>query len=157
MESHGLTALAFAEKLGIERSGLSHLYNGRNKPSLELIMKVIEAFPEVSLEWLLRGISPESNEKRGGQVNIDLPDDASPIIISDATEANPKSNVTVVTNELLIDDKCNQEKIEQLNRDRKKSPSVSNMATEGAKMKTTVQGIVVLKSDGTFSYYNQGQ
>ena len=55
MESKGLSAVAFAEKLGIQRSGLSHLFSGRNRPSLDLILKILEVFPDIQPEWLLQG------------------------------------------------------------------------------------------------------
>jgi len=55
MESKSLSAVAFAEKLGIQRSGLSHLFSGRNRPSLDLILKILEVFPDIDPDWLLLG------------------------------------------------------------------------------------------------------
>jgi len=55
MDHHGISATAFAEKLGINRSTISHLLSGRNKPSLDVVMKVLQAYPEVELYWLLNG------------------------------------------------------------------------------------------------------
>lgn len=55
LEYYSLSASAFADKLGVQRSSLSHLLSGRNKPSLDFVMKVIENFPEVDLYWLLNG------------------------------------------------------------------------------------------------------
>ena len=55
IEENDLSSSAFAEKLGVQRATISHLLSGRNKPSLDFIMKVIEAFPEVDLYWLLNG------------------------------------------------------------------------------------------------------
>ncbi|WP_297333866.1 helix-turn-helix transcriptional regulator [Flavobacterium sp.] len=55
LEYYHVSASAFADKLGIQRSGLSHLLSGRNKPSLDFVLKVIETFPEVDLYWLLNG------------------------------------------------------------------------------------------------------
>lgn len=55
IEENELSSSAFAEKLGVQRATISHLLSGRNKPSLDFIMKVIEAFPEVDLYWLLNG------------------------------------------------------------------------------------------------------
>lgn len=52
---YGLTASLFAEKINVQRSSISHLLSGRNKPSLDFILKVIENFPEVELLWLLNG------------------------------------------------------------------------------------------------------
>ncbi|MDF4203181.1 helix-turn-helix transcriptional regulator [Maribacter sp. SA7] len=50
-----LSSAAFADLIDVQRSSISHLLNGRNKPSLEFIMKVNDAFPEVDLQWLLYG------------------------------------------------------------------------------------------------------
>lgn len=55
LEHYGLSASAFADQVGVQRSGISHLLSGRNKPSLEFVMKVIHTFPEVNLYWLLNG------------------------------------------------------------------------------------------------------
>ncbi|QNJ98666.1 helix-turn-helix transcriptional regulator [Constantimarinum furrinae] len=52
---YGLSAAAFSEEIDFNRSTMSHLLSGRNKPSLDFIMKVIQKFPEVELYWLLNG------------------------------------------------------------------------------------------------------
>ena len=55
IQFYGLSASSFAEKIGVQRSSISHILSGRNKPSLEFIMKVLSSFPEVDLYWLLNG------------------------------------------------------------------------------------------------------
>ena len=55
LDYYGLTASSFADKINVQRSSLSHLLSGRNKPSLDFIMKIIEVFPEVDLYWILNG------------------------------------------------------------------------------------------------------
>lgn len=50
-----LSTSAFADKIGVQRSGISHLLSGRNKPSLDFVLKVITAFPEINLYWLMNG------------------------------------------------------------------------------------------------------
>ncbi len=52
---YGLSSSSFAEKIGVQRSSISHILSGRNKPSLEFIMKVLSSFPEIDLYWLLNG------------------------------------------------------------------------------------------------------
>ena len=52
---YGLSASSFADKIGVQRSSISHILSGRNKPSLEFVMKVLSPFPEVDLYWLLNG------------------------------------------------------------------------------------------------------
>jgi transcriptional regulator with XRE-family HTH domain len=52
---YGMSAASFSDKIGIQRSSVSHLLSGRNKPSLDFILKIIATFPEVDLYWLLSG------------------------------------------------------------------------------------------------------
>ena len=54
-EYYGLNAAVFADKIGVQRSSISHLMSGRNKPSLDFVMKILEVFPEVNLYWFLNG------------------------------------------------------------------------------------------------------
>lgn len=55
LEYYGLTATALADKIDFNRSTISHLLSGRNKPSLEFVMKILEHFEEVNLDWLVLG------------------------------------------------------------------------------------------------------
>ena len=49
------SASSFAEKIGVQRSSISHILSGRNKPSLDFILKILASYPEVELYWLLNG------------------------------------------------------------------------------------------------------
>lgn len=64
LDYYGLNASTFADKIGVQRSSLSHLLSGRNKPSLDFILKIIDVFPEVDLYWILngKGSFPKNNE-----------------------------------------------------------------------------------------------
>jgi DNA-binding XRE family transcriptional regulator len=55
MDYYGLTSSALADTIEFNRSSISHLLSGRNKPSLEFVMKILDKFPEVKLYWLLNG------------------------------------------------------------------------------------------------------
>jgi transcriptional regulator with XRE-family HTH domain len=55
MENNELSSSQMADRIGVQRSAISHILSGRNKPSLDFILKVLESFAEVSSEWLLRG------------------------------------------------------------------------------------------------------
>ena len=50
-----LAPSAFADAIGVPRSSISHLLSGRNKPSLDFVLKVVDKFPKVDLYWLLYG------------------------------------------------------------------------------------------------------
>lgn len=55
MDSHKLNAGSFADKIGVQRSNVSHVLSGRNKPSFDFVEKLLHAFPRVSAEWLFTG------------------------------------------------------------------------------------------------------
>ncbi|MEO9569947.1 MAG: helix-turn-helix transcriptional regulator [Polaribacter sp.] len=55
MEFHQLSASMFADKVGVQRSSISHILSGRNKPSLDFILKVTSEFKDVDMYWLLNG------------------------------------------------------------------------------------------------------
>lgn len=52
---HQLSAAAFAAQIGVQRSAMSHILSGRNKPSLEFLIKIYEAFDDIALDWLILG------------------------------------------------------------------------------------------------------
>ena len=55
MEREKVPPKVFAKTIGVQQSTLSHILNGRNKPSLDVIMKVHQKYDYVNLEWLLYG------------------------------------------------------------------------------------------------------
>ena len=59
MKCYDLSPSQFAERTGIQRASVSHIISGRNKPSLEVMQKVYEAFPGVDLRWLMTGVGEE--------------------------------------------------------------------------------------------------
>jgi len=58
------SASSFAEKIGVQRSSISHILSGRNKPSLDFVMKVLHAYPEVEIYWLMNGKGNFPNEPK---------------------------------------------------------------------------------------------
>lgn len=55
MEHEGLSSSKFAEAIGIQRSAMSHITSGRNNPSLDVMLKILERFTYVDSDWLLLG------------------------------------------------------------------------------------------------------
>jgi len=51
----GITATRFADEIGVQRSSISHILSGRNKPSYDFIMRIIEKYPSLNPSWLLTG------------------------------------------------------------------------------------------------------
>lgn len=55
LDYYDLSASGFATKVGVQRSSISHILSGRNKPSLDFVMKILHTFQEVSIDWLMDG------------------------------------------------------------------------------------------------------
>jgi transcriptional regulator with XRE-family HTH domain len=58
LRSKNLTATKFAELMKIQPSNVSHLLSGRNKPSIDFLIKLKEVFPEYSFDWIIMGRKP---------------------------------------------------------------------------------------------------
>ena len=84
ISNSNLTASAFADKINIQPSSISHVLSGRNKPSLELIQKIISNFDNVNYDWLIDGKGEFNN------VKSTLFDNIEPTIIKDNT---PKTEI----------------------------------------------------------------
>ena len=70
---YGESASSFAEKIGAQRSSISHILSGRNKPSLDFVLKVLSTFPEVELYWLLNGKGEFPKTESPTSIKTDLP------------------------------------------------------------------------------------
>ena len=57
-----LTPSYFADEIGVQRSSISHILSGRNRPSFDIIQKIIRRFPELGYEWIM-----EEDSQAGGQ------------------------------------------------------------------------------------------
>ncbi|NTW24778.1 MAG: helix-turn-helix transcriptional regulator, partial [Lentimicrobium sp.] len=55
LKAKNISPSTLADDLGVQRSGISHILNGRNKPSLEFIQKLIKLYPDISIQWILFG------------------------------------------------------------------------------------------------------
>ncbi|MCD7935399.1 MAG: helix-turn-helix domain-containing protein [Tannerellaceae bacterium] len=67
MKQEGLTSSKFAEAIGIQRSAMSHIISGRNNPSLDVLMKILEAFTYINSDWLLFGKGPMQKQQEISQ------------------------------------------------------------------------------------------
>lgn len=55
LNMEGVSPAQLADQLGIQRSGLSHLLSGRNKPSYDFLTKLLSTYPKLQADWLLLG------------------------------------------------------------------------------------------------------
>ena len=74
MEEYQLNASSLADKIGVQRSSLSHILSKRNKPSLDFILKIERNFEKIDLNWLLFGKSSFEDIKVKNEKNLNSTD-----------------------------------------------------------------------------------
>jgi transcriptional regulator with XRE-family HTH domain len=55
LRTKNINASQFADEIGVQRSSISHVLSGRNKPSLEFVQRILKRYPEINPDWLLFG------------------------------------------------------------------------------------------------------
>ena len=55
LKTKNLSSSQFADEIQVQRSSISHILSGRNKPSLDFIMKILSTYSEVNADWLIFG------------------------------------------------------------------------------------------------------
>ena len=55
LQYYKLSSSKLAEMIDVQRSGISHILSGRNNPSYDFLVSILEAFPEINANWLLTG------------------------------------------------------------------------------------------------------
>ena len=150
LETRLLTPTQFADLIGVARPIVSHILSGRNKPSLEVVQRILAALPELSMPWLLNGtgtmysaaeasVPPPTREEESPKL-VPVPDTpiaetiAAPVVPPPvlAPVVPPVARVSQVSNSLL-DDKLRVSK-EQRNPATPKrfAPKAANAETEPA-------------------------
>jgi transcriptional regulator with XRE-family HTH domain len=92
LEQLHLSPSEFADKIGIQRSSVSHVLSGRNKPSIDFLEKILIIFPDIDTTWLITGrINSQKDVKNG---NSDIANDLAHLQNADLMiEENMKSTV----------------------------------------------------------------
>lgn len=81
IEQKQMSVSQFADVVGIQRSTLHHIIKGRNNPSLDVVCRIHEVFPEIDLDWLITGNSVNTPiPQEGTAIQQELFPDENPIL-----------------------------------------------------------------------------
>lgn len=138
MKSEGLTSSRLAELLGIQPSGISHLISGRNKPSYDLLQKILRRFPNINPDWLLLDSDEmyrtKSNTEPNSLNSVESKAEAQ-------TQVTNPNEVTTVATEKNLESKSGTEVVSIL----------STQADGGSQRK--VKRVILLYNDHSFESY----
>ena len=138
LDYYSISGSAFADKIGVQRSSLSHLLSGRNKPSLDFVLKIIEVFPEVDLYWVLIGKGNFPKSESVNQTPVELSPTPTP------------TNQSLFEQDLFSEKISTPEPIKEneVNDDFLKVLKVSNSSQD------VIDKIVIFFKDDSFKIYN---
>lgn len=134
LQNKGLTATSLARLLDIQPSGISHILSGRNKPSFDLVAKILRLFPDLNPDWFMLD---KGDPFRSAEASIPTDDELAPIV-----------PITPVAS--LFDDVPNNEFSERNVEQKNDDHPIFSVTPNSSK---TVERIIVLYSDKSFDSY----
>lgn len=138
--SEKLSPSKFAEIIGVQRSSISHMLSGRNKPSFDVIQLIIKKFPLISADWLIMGTG--DMYRKPVQTNlfdqVQQPQILAPV---DSSSPTPK----VIQNETKAINLVEPEKVASIIK-----------APENALNEKQVDRVLIFYNDKTFTEYKPG-
>ncbi len=140
IETNGLSNSEFAKIIGVQRSNISHVLSGRNKPSLEFAQKVLGNFKDISATWLIMGTGQMYSKPQNT-----LFDES---VNENATENNENSEKK--ENSL----QANNNVVEKSNTEQQNIPPAPQIVQNDTSIPNPEQ-IVVLFDDATFKTYKK--
>ncbi len=158
IEILGLTPGEFADKINVQRSGISHITSGRNKPSLDFLERTLSVFPDINSEWLILGKGKplkfkneelkEDNNSPPINKNADL-ESQSPLLfpMDDFTDKSPSNENK--TESIAVENNIGNTKYQT-----QKNESVEEKYSEKKnREKKDIKKIIVLYKDNSFEVY----
>ncbi len=135
LTENNLTSTRFADIIGVQRSSVSHILSGRNKPSFDFIEKMLIAYPDLNAQWLITGIG--SMKISNNMKNIE-PDLFSSPIIEPKKSTSPESIIQKQETEVPVLTNSQEETIKK-----------EKINTNGL----TIERIIIFYTDNTFNEY----
>jgi len=143
LEYYSLNASSFADKIGVQRSSLSHLLSGRNKPSLDFILKILDVFPEVDLYWILngKGTFPKSELEEDSLMGT-----SGPLKKNLLNETILEKRIKVHAEDLFNKKNIPEEKLS--------STTIDQQNSKFQKSSSEIEQIVIFYKNGTFKTFS---
>lgn len=131
LREENLSSSKFADILGVQRSSISHIISGRNKPSLDFIQKVLKNFTTISPDWLIIGKGEMYLKTEQQEFAFDSP--------------------------LTVETEKKEEKIGETVKEEDNSSNSVNFSNNTLPVVKNIDRIIVFFDDGTFEELKPGK
>ena len=148
MQLENLNSAQFATEIGIQGSTLSHILNGRNKPSLDVLKKIMNRFRTINPEWLILDVGTMYRQEKHSQMPSLFADEEESDIKS--VDYTPKQPVKTET-EIPTIQTINVNSVENLRNSVATPPEAEYIRQESHGR--TVKKVIVYYTDNTFQEF----
>lgn len=158
IEYSELSASEFADEIAVQRSNISHIASGRNKPSLDFLIKIKDRFPELQWDWLISGVGEMIKNKN----EVDIPEKAKTTSLPDLFSLIDDQNFGITESEDTIsvnnppESKISEQSIENENRidsQRLVNPKNENETQPIENQENKIKRIVFFYENGKFESF----
>ena len=154
MDAEDMNPARFADSLQIGRAVISHILNGRNNPSLDVITRILTQMPYINSDWLLTGIEPmyksDIENKSNTSTYRSMPD-----LFSNENQIYKHSENSINQNKLTEDIKYNKENaVENLNSDTEIQNTVKEKIIYRETPSKKIRQIIIYYTDNTFETFS---
>ena len=132
LSQKNLTPSLFADEIGIQRSSISHILAGRNKPSLDIVQKIVKRFPELGLNWIL-----------DDEELPDITSDTNTSLSSAKMQINASKSASINASDLNVKKQIQAIPVQQ----------IVNQPLKDENTERTVERVIIFYSDGTFQEF----
>ena len=148
LELEQLSPARLADILGIQRSGISHILSGRNKPGYDFLYKMTQKFPTLNIEWLISGkgkVYKEPSQQLYQEQSGDKIKERDLFSENDNNSAEEEKTSYIAKNESGINENVSSEPNEN---------RLNKSEQMGILGKRSLIKMILIYSDGTFEEYN---
>lgn len=141
LKEEKLSATRFADEIGVQRSSISHILSGRNKPSYDFIYKTLDKYSQINAEWLISG--------KGSMYKSEI----------QPAEQDTKEKDLFGVKDKTAEKGLNEVKIPEKAKEMQETGIKESTDTGKEKFSAgkTAEKVLIIYSDGTFSEYSQGE
>lgn len=136
LRHYKINSSKLAEMIDVQRSGISHILSGRNNPSYDFLVRILNTFPDINANWLLTG--------KGNMID----NDDEPSLFNEEDQLTYKSKTPEISEKVELN---SSEKVD-LSISSNQDGYKSNQLEISSK---SIDKVIILYSDGKFKEYTQ--